>query len=319
MYVIPTSWQMTGDKRRATPLLQDAFEQFADIVNTLITVENEGYAVVLLGKTCAYGRGIGWESGLALQNQIIEKMKEKSKGTFRCKHFTLNYERPTSKPQRARGVGGTFTENAFFFFKGTWATGQIPKPREVFGGTTWDDVWQDVPQCPDMYHCAVPAVVRDLVFDDIWSARGPGDDKPEEDMDVDGEAAQGGAAEEGAEVTPKKKDNPAKKAKAKKKSATKESAKKGKKDSGKKGKTKKSEKKGSKDDPAEGKQTKKVHQEEPQHQQGHPPEGQGEPPPGRRAASHDQRSGHQVRPEDQRGLVRQGLPPRRLLAGRLLI
>ena len=55
MYVIPTSWQMKGGQRWATPLLQDAFDQFADIANTLITVENEGYAVVLLGKTCAYG------------------------------------------------------------------------------------------------------------------------------------------------------------------------------------------------------------------------------------------------------------------------
>ncbi|CAK0911824.1 unnamed protein product [Prorocentrum cordatum] len=242
MYAIPTSWEVKG-KPRATPLLPEDFDKFADVVNRLITVENEGYAVVLLGKATKAGWGIGWETGIALQSQIIEAMRVKSRSSFRAKHFTLNFVRPSKRATYARGVAGTLSENAFFFYKGSWPSKLLPKARAVFGGATWDDRWEDVPLCPDLSHCAVPAAVRDMIFEDIWSARGA----PEEDQGDDEEktgAGQATAAEEGgvAEATPTKTAGKKDK-KDKSKKTAKESAKKGKKD-----KPKESEKKGGKKD-----------------------------------------------------------------------
>ena len=61
------------------------------------------------------------------------------------------------------------SETVFFFYKGTWPGKIDLAPREPFGGTPWDDMWSDVPHSVSMEQCAVPLIVKRMVFDDLWS------------------------------------------------------------------------------------------------------------------------------------------------------
>ena len=207
MYAVPISWELPrhgsqNRKPRATPLLQEHFDRFADVTSRLITVENEGYAVVLLGKGKRQGAGVHWESGLTLQISIVTAMKEKSKGTFRVKQIALNYSRSAAKaPTYARGVGGVLSEHCFFFYKGSWPRKLPPKAREEFGGTTWDDRWEDVPQRPDLSHCVVPYAVKQMIFDDTWSSRtGEGAGEGDASDSGDEDAPAGGAGQAAPEA-----------------------------------------------------------------------------------------------------------------------
>ena len=59
IYAVPLSWELPRirgvKKHRATPLLEDDFAAFADTAARLITVENEAYAVVIMGKLADKG------------------------------------------------------------------------------------------------------------------------------------------------------------------------------------------------------------------------------------------------------------------------
>ena len=143
------------------------------------------------------------EVGLSMQVAVCKHMTEKSKGAFRAKHFKMNFQRqPGGKtPPNARGVGGTLTETVYFFFKGTWPSKLEHSPRELFGGTVWDDLWSDVPQCGSMEAFSVPATVKRMVFEDVWSAQpaptaGSQPGEPGEDAtdDEGGEAGQSASA-----------------------------------------------------------------------------------------------------------------------------
>ena len=63
------------------------------------------------------------------------------------------------------------SETVFFFYKGTWPGKLDLAPRELFGGTPWDDMWLDVPHCGRMEQFSVPLSVKGMVFDDLRSSQ----------------------------------------------------------------------------------------------------------------------------------------------------
>ena len=234
IYAVPLSWELPlirgKKKRRPTPLLDDDFTAFADTTSRLITAENEGYAVVLMGRAGRPGAGLLSEVGLSVQVAVVNAMKEKSKGTFRAKQIRLNMRRQTGQtPSYARGVGGSMSENVFFFYKGTWPSKLELDPREHFGGTPWDDMWLDVPLCPGLDEFSVPPEVKKMVFDDLWSAQstqqvedGLGKDATDEEDDGAGQAAssQGKKDSKDAKGAKEKKGAKSKKEAKTKKDAT---------------------------------------------------------------------------------------------------
>ena len=84
IYAVPLAWELPRirgvKKHRATPLLDDDFATFADTTARLITVENEAYAVVIMGNTGRQGSGLLCEVGLSMQVAVVNHMKEKSSG-----------------------------------------------------------------------------------------------------------------------------------------------------------------------------------------------------------------------------------------------
>ena len=44
-----------------------------------------------------------------------------------------------------KGVSGILSESVYIFYKGSWPSRLPAKARKMFGGSTWDDAWRDVP------------------------------------------------------------------------------------------------------------------------------------------------------------------------------
>ena len=203
VYAIPLSWELPrirGVRKaaRATPLLSDDFAMFADVTSHLVTADNEGYPAVLIGKAARGGAGLLSEVGLATQVSVVNMMKEKSKGSFRAKQIRLNYSRACGPvPARARGVSGTMSDTLYLFYKGTWPSKLELHPREKFGGTSWDDMWCDVPFCPNVDHCSVPQSIKKMVFEDVWAGNTMPDPDVEDGGDDEGDGAGQTAPDEG--------------------------------------------------------------------------------------------------------------------------
>ena len=255
MYCVPTSWDHPKTRNRGVPLLPEDFNRFADVTSKLITPESESYAAVLIGKTSRQGAGIAMELGLSTQMNIVNAMKEKSKGSFRAKAIRMIKKR--SGPVSRRGVAGILSDCLLLFYKGSWPSKMTPKDRVCFGGSTWDDLWQDVPDCGPMPQCMVPAPLKAIVFDDIWSSRVDAEVASESGSDADKHEDDGG----GQTPHQEKGDNPSKPdgSQPADKKAKKDDKKKGKKGGSKKPKkAKKDDKKGKQQDDKKGKQQDKT-------------------------------------------------------------
>ena len=130
-----------------------------------------------------------------MQVAVVNQMKEKSRGTFRAKQLRMNFHRQTGQtPPNARGIGGCMSETVFFFYKGTWPGKLDLAPRELFGGTPWDDMWLDVPHCGRMEQFSVPLSVKGMVFDDLWSSQSTQNQEKEATDDEGDEAGQAASA-----------------------------------------------------------------------------------------------------------------------------
>ena len=83
-YMVPCSWDAprppTGKQdRRANlpmPLWVEDFESFVAACHTLVTPENENYAVVFAGRTKRGSAGMASEAGLAIETQILDAFKK---------------------------------------------------------------------------------------------------------------------------------------------------------------------------------------------------------------------------------------------------
>ena len=54
----------------------------------------------------------------------------------------------------------------FFFYRGAWPSKRVPVVREAFGGSTWDDCWNNVPVMEDTTQFVVPYELKQIVFED---------------------------------------------------------------------------------------------------------------------------------------------------------
>ena len=89
LYAVPCAWDLPrcenhgpSSSRRTTSMLAEDFAQFADVIDRLITLENESYAVVLAGRASRAGAGLSVQAGITGQVQIIDAINEKTKGLY---------------------------------------------------------------------------------------------------------------------------------------------------------------------------------------------------------------------------------------------
>jgi hypothetical protein len=86
------------------PVIDTAMAQFADILNTHLTPENQNYGVVLMGRSGRPGAGLSVESGIHVENELIECLRKACKG-LRVKRFRMQFALRGHCIQR--GVAGT--------------------------------------------------------------------------------------------------------------------------------------------------------------------------------------------------------------------
>ena len=146
LYATPCVWDRPRAQGKTfgscTPaLVQSDLEFFCETVNSFITSENRSYAVVLCGRSNRAGGGVSVEAGLALEDKVLKTIVEKGKGSapWRVKKLTIKYQGPSDLNKVLRGVGGTLTERIFLFYRGNWPSELVPKLRDNFGGSTWDE------------------------------------------------------------------------------------------------------------------------------------------------------------------------------------
>ena len=74
-----------------------------EVVDALVTAENNNYAVVLMGKNARAGAGLGMESGVSAESEVMEYMRKHCKG-LRVKRFRMQYKDQSATLKR--GVSG---------------------------------------------------------------------------------------------------------------------------------------------------------------------------------------------------------------------
>jgi len=109
VFAIPLGWDHPRSlgTRRGTmpvPVIDTAMAQFADILNTHLTPENQNYGVVLMGRSGRPGAGLSVESGIHVENELIECLRKACKG-LRVKRFRMQFA--LRGPCIQRGVAGT--------------------------------------------------------------------------------------------------------------------------------------------------------------------------------------------------------------------
>ena len=150
VYAVSSAWDRPKAKGRrsgaaSVGMLPDDFDAFCETIDSLITPSNENYAAVLAGRPNRSGAGLSVEAGVINEERILKAVQEKARrnGDWRVKRFRLQFQAP-DKAYR-RGVSGVVTETLFFFYRGNWPNKLVPGPRQFFGGSTWDDAWNDIP------------------------------------------------------------------------------------------------------------------------------------------------------------------------------
>ena len=172
LYTVPCSWDLPqeqgrGGCRRARPvrLIPEDFANFCEVVDRLVSASNECYAVVLVGKSARQGSGLMVEAGLLSENLIVSTMRDKTKSSgMRVKRFRLQYEGFAGSIKR--GISGVISETMFFFYRGSWPSKRTPAARGEFGGSTWDDCWNNVPIMEDLAQFVVPYDLKQCVFEE---------------------------------------------------------------------------------------------------------------------------------------------------------
>ena len=69
--------QAAGSSHRAVPPLADDFKEFVDVIDELITVQSESFAVILMGRSGRSGMGLMAESGVLWESTIMDALKKK--------------------------------------------------------------------------------------------------------------------------------------------------------------------------------------------------------------------------------------------------
>lgn len=172
LYTVPCSWDLPQEQgreaaRRARPvrLIPEDFANFCEVVDRLVSASNESYAVVLVGKSTRQGSGLMVEAGLLSENMIVSTMRDKTKiSGMRVKRFRLQYEGFAGTYKR--GISGVISETMFFFYRGSWPSKRTPATRGEFGGSTWDDCWNNVPIMEDLAPFVVPYDLKQCVFEE---------------------------------------------------------------------------------------------------------------------------------------------------------
>ena len=196
IYVVACVWnfprlksEKDSRKSRPLPMLPEDLAHFGEVIDKMVTADNECYACVIMGRSSRPGSGMAVEAGVLAESQVINIIKDKSKGTMRVKRFRLAYAH-NATPMK-RGVSGILSETAFFFYRGSWPSKRVPSTRSKFGGSTWDDCWNGIPATDEDHTCHVPYSVKKLVFEDIWSSRsGAATGEPKDDDDSGDDAPE---------------------------------------------------------------------------------------------------------------------------------
>ena len=77
------------------PLAQDDFADLCEVMDMLITSENESYACVLVGRAKRQGSGVASEAGVSTEQNILKIVTEKHKnGPWRVKKFRGSHSPP---------------------------------------------------------------------------------------------------------------------------------------------------------------------------------------------------------------------------------
>ena len=109
VFAIPLGWdhpRSLGTRRDTmpVPVIETVMAQFAEILNTHVTAENRNYGVVLMGRSGRPGAGLSVESGIYVENEMIECLRKACKG-LPIKRFRVQFAVRGSSIQR--GVAGT--------------------------------------------------------------------------------------------------------------------------------------------------------------------------------------------------------------------
>ena len=102
-------WAGTGPRARwvpdrsGLPRAQSTLYCSVEVVDALVTAENHNYAVVLMGKNARAGAGLGMESGVSADAEVMEFMRKSCKG-LRVKRFRMQYKDQAATLKR--GVSG---------------------------------------------------------------------------------------------------------------------------------------------------------------------------------------------------------------------
>ena len=207
VYLVPCSWDPSRpaegkqDRRSNLPmaLWAEDLDSFVTAANTLVTAENENYAVVFAGRTKRGSAGMASEAGLAIESQIIEAFKKSEQNqaqTWRLKRFT---EIMTTQKGRSRGLigaSGSRMEVVIFFYRGVWPSKMKASLRTLIPGSTSDDIWLNIPDADFQAVPKMPYVVKKSILSDTaWSAVSvatlPPEPEPEGKQNSDEEETKG--------------------------------------------------------------------------------------------------------------------------------
>jgi len=138
-----------GDKRSTTTpsLWPEDFEAYCRLCHAYITPENQGYAIVFLGRTKRHGAGLAAQAGLTIESSVIDTFRKLEQEDRTAGQFVKANEWQTKAvtvllgAQRCllRGISGHVVESVLVLFRGAWPFSIKPVSRTDLTGSTWDD------------------------------------------------------------------------------------------------------------------------------------------------------------------------------------
>ena len=146
-----------------------------------ITPESQNTLAIVEGRSKRQGGGLLVEAGLGNSDRIIKIVGD-------CKVSSGNISAPwrvkaitctTSESEFAQGrverrkgmIAGSLADRVFVFYKGTWPSTTPQIPRTFFGGSTWGDVWRNVPVLAHHELARCPIDAKRLIFGDLWASQ----------------------------------------------------------------------------------------------------------------------------------------------------
>ena len=150
---------------------------FVKTVHQIITGASKSYAAVIVSQTRSGGSGLSAQAGLTGVAGVIdvfraEEAADRKNGVQRepwqVKHFVAIQSGSTQQLQRS--VGGKLATSVLFFYRGEWPAKMKVRRRQHLTGTTWDDVFPDVPVVQTNALRSVPKSLQALIMADAWAA-----------------------------------------------------------------------------------------------------------------------------------------------------